>query len=169
MRDKEANIVITYGSASYKFLWIRQTDKGIYYGLHDRTCHNLHMSYHTGGKRHTVIKGREEQKFQSIPLSAVTGIFPITTICPGAFETTRALSIPYDNEPLKNIVWIDMRLFPCNSAVNISVYLVKPEKISDLSSPWFSRKAKADYHLIQIINAFDPWLLVHAQGISATN
>jgi|GEM_PF-1810856 len=169
MKDKVVNIVINYGTKAYKFLWIKQTSGGIYWGFYSKKIKGLHMSHHVDGNCHTKLNGKYIQERKSILLSDIKDIYPLATVCPCGAEAADVLSVLYNQERLQNIVWVDMRCFPKNSTVNIHLYLARPEKLSELSSPWFNKKEGNDYHLIQIINAINPWLVVHVKVVSNEN
>ncbi len=163
----EVNVIITNGAISYKFYWLKQTPMGIYHGFRLGSKDGTHWSYHADGKSWCTIKGKKEMKSKLIPLSEIKDVCFLCTVARNFNANIQKDKLlkdsVYKGERLDNIVWLDIRSFPTNSTVNILLHLVRPHFLSTmLSYPRYAKKDKDDFHVIQIVNSINPWLLIHA-------
>ena len=162
-------IIITDGVRALKFCSVKQSSGGIYCILHLKEGKGLHFSYHLDGVVHLKDTKNRVTMPKRIPLKEIKKIYSIGTFSFGDSAFQDRHFSPYDNEKLSNIVWIDTRCFSKYYSPNLHLYLVRPEYLSDLSGEWFKKKEEDDYHLIQIINAINPWLVVFVNGIKNIN
>jgi hypothetical protein len=160
----KVTIILTDGSKSYKYYWLKQTSQGIYHGFFSDKKDNTHFSYHLDGKSH-LRAGRDEQMVNSQePLSNIRDVKELINIAhPPRINLSEFGRVVYRQEKFDNAIWIDARCFPKNAPFSIKIYLVAPERLGTLIKQ-VDRKNKRDYHLIQIINSINPWVVVHVSS-----
>lgn len=165
----KVHIVYTNGVESYKVYWVSQHKNGIYHGF----ClkgHDLHHSYHKDGKVHIKQNGTKLPLYKSVPISDIKDYYSLMNFNSGEIDYWgKKYYEPYKNEKLKNIVWIDTRLFSNDKQIQVELGLLKPEFISLLASERFRKTEDKDYRLIQIIQDINPWLIVHVRNLMYLN
>lgn len=161
----KVNIVFTDGKETYKVYWISQHKYDIYHGFYLKG-QDFHQSHHKDRKVH-LKKNREKLPlYNSIPISEIKDYYSLTNFNAGEMNYFgRKYYSSYKNEKLKNIVWIDTRLFSNNKQIQVELGLLKPESISLLASERFRKIEDKDYRLIQIIQDINPWLIVHVRNL----
>jgi hypothetical protein len=161
----KVNIVYTNGAESYKVYWVSQHKNDIYHGFYLKG-HNLHQSHHRDGKVHIKKNGDKLSLYKSVPISEIKDYYHLTSFNAGELDYWgRKYYAPYKSEKLKNIVWIDTRLFSNNQQTQVELGLLKPEFICILASRRFRKIEDKDYRLIQIIQDSNPWLIVHVRNL----
>ena len=162
----KVNIVYTNGVDSYRVYWVKQNSQGdIYHGFVFNKKVDFHYSYHKSGKAH-ISEGRKKLPMGNrIPTKDIKDIQNLINFNPGNKEWAEKYFRPYGSNMLKNIVWVDSRLFPNDIQIQVELYLVKPECISSLANQQFRKKCKDDYRLVQIIQDIKPWLIVHIRNL----
>jgi hypothetical protein len=160
----KVTVILTDGHNSYKYYWLKQTSQGIYHGFSNDKKDNTHFSYHTDGKSHLKTKRLKQMEVRQEPLSNIRGIKELISIAhPSSTNLSEFGRVVYKQEKLDNAIWIDVRCFPKNAPFSIKIYLAAPEHVGTLVKQ-MDRKSKRDYHLIQIINSINPWVVVHVSS-----
>lgn len=161
----KVNIVFTNGIEAYKVYWVSQHKQNIYHGFYLKG-HDFHWSHHKDGKVHIKKNGEELPLYYSVPISDIKDYYALTNFNAGEMDYFgRKYYSVYKNEKLKNIIWIDTRLFSNIQQIQVELGLLKPEFISLLATDQFRKIEDKDYRLIQIIQDIEPWLIIHARNL----
>ena len=155
-RTRRIEILATDGVLKVRLMWI-QVGRDIYWG-HLIKGHDIHFAYHETGEYHlkTADAGTEEVRYRTQwpPLTALKGMAAIA-----GFALDKQLDglpwIPYTNERIDYMVWIDTRSMP-DPVLRTTILAVEPGR-GDLIS---SLVQSAPSCPIYVYGNAKPWIAV---------
>ncbi len=126
-------VLATDGTSIRRLLWISRTAEGIETG-YCMPGSDVHITYHTDGKKWITRNGAKVQVSQGPPLSQIKGKIQLFTYVfrSDDFEAIKALHPPYREKSWDALFLVDVRMFHIWGALGCEVCILEPHQVHDL-------------------------------------
>lgn len=149
-------ILLTDGPRVTDFFWVEHSGTDVYFGPVGR---DSKISYHAQGEIHEKREGRLLWRYQSVPLRELRGYQQLAALGFGGRELG---SMPaFEGKKSDTALWIDLRVVPAGSTLNVLIGLVEPrngQAIQSLIEPSSSDSSSFEPKQLMIATAVEPWV-----------